>query len=71
MVISGVTGGGFKGDMAIDDLSISRGSSCAIFPSKADYAANLLTTTTSLPTTQFITAAPRKYGISVYRCRVY
>lgn len=56
-------GKGIKGDIALDDISVSVGS-CPTTPSKADYAANLLTTTTSQPTTQFITVAPRKF---IYR----
>lgn len=58
MKITGVRGSGYQGDIALDDVSVTKGR-CAIAPIFADYQAQLLTTTTSQPTTRFITAAPR------------
>lgn len=64
-MITGVRGDGYRGDIALDDISVTAGS-CTITPTKADFAAQLLTTTTSLPTTQFITAAPRMYNYTSF-----
>lgn len=66
-MITGVRGNGYQGDIGLDDISVTSGS-CATTPTKADYAASLLTTTTSIPTTQFITAAPRKFITASTEC---